>query len=52
MRRRDWRHGVDIAQVKTALGEDTAHAIKAVCVVHNETADGHDAAARRNPRGD
>jgi alanine-glyoxylate transaminase/serine-glyoxylate transaminase/serine-pyruvate transaminase len=36
----DWRHGVDIAQVKTALGEDTSHAIKAVCVVHNETATG------------
>ena len=36
----DWRHGVDIAQVKTALGEDAKHAIKAVCVVHNETATG------------
>ena len=36
----DWRHGVDIAQVKTALGEDAGHAIKAVCVVHNETATG------------
>ena len=36
----DWRHGVDIAQVKTALAEDTGHAIKAVCVVHNETATG------------
>jgi alanine-glyoxylate transaminase / serine-glyoxylate transaminase / serine-pyruvate transaminase len=36
----DLRHGVDIAQVRTALAEDTAHAIKAVCVVHNETATG------------
>ena len=36
----DWRHGVDIANVKAALAEDTAHKIKAVCVVHNETATG------------
>jgi alanine-glyoxylate transaminase / serine-glyoxylate transaminase / serine-pyruvate transaminase len=36
----DWRHGVDIAGVKAALAEDTAHVIKAVCVVHNETATG------------
>jgi len=36
----DWRHGIDIAHVKAALAEDTAHAIKAVCVVHNETATG------------
>lgn len=36
----DWRRGIDIAQVKAALAEDTAHAIKAVCVVHNETATG------------
>jgi len=36
----DWRHGVEIGQVRTALTEDTAHAIKAVCVVHNETATG------------
>jgi len=36
----DWRHGVDIAAVKAALAEDNAHAIKAVCVVHNETATG------------
>jgi alanine-glyoxylate transaminase/serine-glyoxylate transaminase/serine-pyruvate transaminase len=31
---------VDIGQVRAALTEDTAHAIKAVCVVHNETATG------------
>jgi alanine-glyoxylate transaminase/serine-glyoxylate transaminase/serine-pyruvate transaminase len=36
----DWRHGVDIAGVKAALAGDTAHEIKAVCVVHNETATG------------
>jgi alanine-glyoxylate transaminase/serine-glyoxylate transaminase/serine-pyruvate transaminase len=36
----DWRHGVDIADVKAALAADTARAIKAVCVVHNETATG------------
>ncbi len=36
----DWRHGVDIAAVRAALAEDAAHAIKAVCVVHNETATG------------
>ena len=36
----DWRHGVDIAAVKAALAEDTGHVIKAVCVVHNETATG------------
>ena len=36
----DWRHGVDIGAVKAALAEDVTHAIKAVCVVHNETATG------------
>ncbi len=36
----DWRRGVDIADVRRALAADTAHAIKAVCVVHNETATG------------
>jgi alanine-glyoxylate transaminase / serine-glyoxylate transaminase / serine-pyruvate transaminase len=36
----DWRRGVDIAQVRAALAADKAHAIKAVCVVHNETATG------------
>jgi alanine-glyoxylate transaminase / serine-glyoxylate transaminase / serine-pyruvate transaminase len=36
----DWRHGVDIAAVEAALSEDHAHVIKAVCVVHNETATG------------
>ena len=36
----DWRRGVDIADVRKELAADTAHAIKAVCVVHNETATG------------
>jgi alanine-glyoxylate transaminase/serine-glyoxylate transaminase/serine-pyruvate transaminase len=36
----DWRHGVDLADLRAALAEDPAHAIKAVCVVHNETATG------------
>ncbi len=36
----DWRHGVDIARVRAALEADRAHTIKAVCVVHNETATG------------
>jgi alanine-glyoxylate transaminase/serine-glyoxylate transaminase/serine-pyruvate transaminase len=36
----DWRHGVDPDAVESALGADTAHAIKAVLVVHNETATG------------
>jgi len=36
----DWRHGVDAAQVEARLRADGAHAIKAVCVVHNETSTG------------
>ncbi|MSO75767.1 MAG: aminotransferase class V-fold PLP-dependent enzyme [Alphaproteobacteria bacterium] len=36
----DWRHGVDPAQVEARLAEDKGHAIKAVCVVHNETSTG------------
>jgi alanine-glyoxylate transaminase/serine-glyoxylate transaminase/serine-pyruvate transaminase len=36
----DWRTGVDPAQVEARLAEDTAKAIKAVCVVHNETSTG------------
>jgi alanine-glyoxylate transaminase / serine-glyoxylate transaminase / serine-pyruvate transaminase len=36
----DWRRGVDIEDVRKALAADTEHAIKAVCVVHNETATG------------
>jgi alanine-glyoxylate transaminase / serine-glyoxylate transaminase / serine-pyruvate transaminase len=33
----DWRHGVDPERIEAALAADRAHAIKAVCVVHNET---------------
>ncbi|MBR0667870.1 aminotransferase class V-fold PLP-dependent enzyme [Roseomonas hellenica] len=36
----DWRRGVDMAAVRAALAADTARTIKAVCVVHNETATG------------
>jgi alanine-glyoxylate transaminase/serine-glyoxylate transaminase/serine-pyruvate transaminase len=33
----DWRHGADLDAVESILREDRGHAIKAVCVVHNET---------------
>ncbi len=36
----DWRSGVDATRIEARLREDTAHVIKAVCVVHNETATG------------
>ena len=36
----DWRRGVDIDGLRAVLAADTGHAIKAVCVVHNETATG------------
>ncbi len=36
----DWRHGVDPNAIETRLAEDTAHAIKAVAIVHNETSSG------------
>ena len=36
----DWRHGVDPSVVEAKLSEDRDHKIKAVCVVHNETATG------------
>ena len=36
----DWRRGVDPARVEEHLQEDRGHAIKAVCVVHNETSTG------------
>jgi alanine-glyoxylate transaminase / serine-glyoxylate transaminase / serine-pyruvate transaminase len=36
----DWRRGADPAAVEVKLKEDKAHAIKAVCVVHNETSTG------------
>ena len=36
----DWRHGADAAAIGERLKADTAHEIKAVCVVHNETSTG------------
>jgi alanine-glyoxylate transaminase/serine-glyoxylate transaminase/serine-pyruvate transaminase len=36
----DWRRGVDPAAIEAALKADTTHAIKAVCIVHNETSTG------------
>ncbi|MXY25581.1 MAG: aminotransferase class V-fold PLP-dependent enzyme [Acidobacteria bacterium] len=36
----DWRHPVDAAAIEAHLADDTGQAIKAVCVVHNETSTG------------
>jgi alanine-glyoxylate transaminase/serine-glyoxylate transaminase/serine-pyruvate transaminase len=36
----DWRHGADPDALHARLAEDKAHAIKAVCIVHNETSTG------------
>jgi len=36
----DWRHGVDADEIARRLRADGARAIKAVCVVHNETSTG------------
>src|ERR1700733_2530205 len=36
----DWRRGADVAAIGTALADDKAHRIRAVCVVHNETSTG------------
>lgn len=33
----DWRRGADVPALRQELATDTAHRIKAVCVVHNET---------------
>jgi alanine-glyoxylate transaminase/serine-glyoxylate transaminase/serine-pyruvate transaminase len=35
-----WRWGIDAAVIEERLRKDTAHEIKAVCVVHNETSTG------------
>ena len=35
-----WRKGVDARLIEERLRKDTAHQIKAVCVVHNETSTG------------
>ncbi|HTP63150.1 MAG TPA: aminotransferase class V-fold PLP-dependent enzyme [Burkholderiales bacterium] len=36
----DWRTGADPQAIEARLREDNTHGIKAVCVVHNETATG------------
>ena len=36
----DWRHGASPQAIGEKLAQDTQHAIKAVCVVHNETSTG------------
>ncbi len=36
----DWRHGADHGEIEKRLAADKEHAIKAVCVVHNETSTG------------
>lgn len=36
----DWRRGADAARIEARLAEDGARAVKAVCVVHNETSTG------------
>jgi alanine-glyoxylate transaminase / serine-glyoxylate transaminase / serine-pyruvate transaminase len=36
----DWRHGVDAEAIRQALEADSTQAIRAVCIVHNETSTG------------
>ncbi len=36
----DWRHGANPGEIEARLRADGQHAIKAVCVVHNETSTG------------
>lgn len=36
----DWRHGANAAEIGARLAADKVHAIKSVCVVHNETSTG------------
>src|SRR5512146_416287 len=36
----DWRHGASPAAIEEALVADRRHALKAVCIVHNETSTG------------
>ena len=36
----DWRRGADPQAIEARLADDKGHAIKAVCVVHNETSTG------------
>ncbi len=48
----DWRHGADPAAIEARLAEDRGHAIKAVCVVHNETSTGVTSRIARGAPGD
>jgi alanine-glyoxylate transaminase/serine-glyoxylate transaminase/serine-pyruvate transaminase len=36
----DWRHGADPGAIHARLADDRGHALKAVCIVHNETSTG------------
>lgn len=36
----NWRHGADPVEIERYLRDDVGHAIKGVCVVHNETSTG------------
>jgi alanine-glyoxylate transaminase/serine-glyoxylate transaminase/serine-pyruvate transaminase len=36
----DWRHGASPEAIRDRLADDRSHAIKAVCIVHNETSTG------------
>ena len=36
----NWRQGTDAADIERVLAEDSAHRIRAVCIVHNETSTG------------
>lgn len=36
----EWGRGADLDVLASKLAADTAHTIKAVCIVHNETATG------------
>lgn len=36
----DWGYGADLDTLASKLAADAAHTIKAVCIVHNETATG------------
>lgn len=36
----DWGQGANLDILASKLAEDTAHTIKAICIVHNETATG------------
>ena len=36
----EWGRGADLDILESKLASDTAHTIKAICIVHNETATG------------